>query len=85
MATTSNTLAHWSSSFLAFLQDSRYDGPDTKLRMHNIINIYNLLFIPGKHHDDMGEPPSPHDLIQYMINQGALENEGEFIRISPNT
>lgn len=82
METSSNTLAQWSYKFLAFLRDSKYDGPDTKMKTHNFTNIYNLLFVPGMRHEDLGDPPSPDDVIQYMINQGLLEKDGEFLRVS---
>ncbi|KAK8400067.1 hypothetical protein O3P69_003035 [Scylla paramamosain] len=78
----SNTLAQWSNKFLAFLRDSKYDGPDAKMKTHNFTNIYNLLFVSGERHEEHGDPPSPDAVIQYMINQGLLVKEGEFLRVS---
>ena len=82
MDTPSNILAQWSYKFLAFLRDSKYDGPDTRMKIHNLTNIYNLLFVPSERHEDLHGPLSPNDVIQYMINQGLLEKEGEFLRVS---
>ncbi|MPC14853.1 hypothetical protein E2C01_007629 [Portunus trituberculatus] len=77
----SSTLALWSNKFLVFLRDSKYDGPDTKMKTHNFTNIYNLLFVPGERHEEHGDPPSPDAVIQYMINQGLLIKEEEFLRV----
>lgn len=85
MASPSSTLAQWSGSFLAFLRDSQYDGPNTKLKVSNLTNIYKLLFVPDQRHKDMGEPPAPEDLIQYMISQEVLKNDGEYLRVSQTT
>lgn len=81
-SSSSSSLAEWSSSFLAFLRDSQYDGPDTKMKVSNLTNIFNLLFVPGQRHKDVGDPPAPDDLIHYMVTQGLLEKEGEFLRVA---
>lgn len=76
------TLAQWSNKFLAFLRDSKYDGPDTKMKAHCFTNIYNLLFVPGERREELVDTPSPDAVIQYMINQALLVKEGEFLRVS---
>lgn len=71
----------WSKEFLAFLRDANYQN--TTFKIHNLTNLFNLLFLPECRHKHLGQSPSPDSLIQYMKENGCLSAEGEDLRIAP--
>lgn len=76
-------MEEWSNAFYSFLTDTKYQ--DTKLKKHNLNNIYNLLFLPSYSEGrnlNMGQPPLLDNLILYMIENGKLMADGDDIMVT---
>lgn len=74
-----STVEDWARSFFEYLHETNYNSSKT-LKMHNIHNIYNLLFA----HDNLpsrngvnGHPPDVTQVTDTMLKLQLMKQEAD--------
>ena len=74
----SSSLDEWAQGFFSYLHSSNYGS--SNMKMTNIHNIYNMLYVPEQrppHQTLFGTPPSASSLTDHMLQLHLLDIQSD--------